>query len=403
MSLITGVLLVVIATSGSVVVYEPEIQRFLNSSAYEVSNPDAAPQITMGQAIEAVRAAHPNFPVEGVVKENGIYRVDGEDASYTVDPVTGAVLGQVKEAPFWLGFSDNLHMCLLSCESFPGYVAAMDTTVPGTPALVGDEDGLSVANVTLGVMGLFLVFLALSGLWLWFPRPRRWRSGFTVRMNRGRFARDTDLHKVIGIASLIPLLVWGVTGTDFELQAFSRGWYALVRAEAQPEPELKGTGSGPDIGVDQAAEKARALIPGAEVDNVNLPDKEEPDGPYNVWMHKGLDVFGYSHNPGDIGVYVARSGDEAVIYRNGPDEEPNHRFWDRWTFPSHAGTFVNPWIRAVWFIGGFTPLALMVTGVSTWLYRRNSAKKRAAAKKAAQRGSSAVPVGAGSGRASASV
>ena len=57
---------------------------------------------------------------------------------------------------------------------------------------------ITYGGLVLGVFALILLYLSLTGIWLWFPRPSKWRRSMDVRWKRGRFARDTDLHKVAG-------------------------------------------------------------------------------------------------------------------------------------------------------------------------------------------------------------
>lgn len=141
--------------------------------------------MSMQQAQEAVAAVHPEFVPTTVIAEHGVLRVTDFELSYTVE---------------------NLHMCLLSCEDYPGYLEA---PVPGTAWLGHEGEPVTVGGLILGVFGVLLLFLAGSGLWLWWPRPGRYKALMTVRRGKGRFARDTDLHKVIGMIALPLLLVWG--------------------------------------------------------------------------------------------------------------------------------------------------------------------------------------------------
>lgn len=46
----------------------------------------------------------------------------------------------------------------------------------------------------------------------------------------------------------------------------------------------------------------------------------------------------------------------------------------------HYGTAVNGYWRALWFVLGLAPLLLLITGVSTWLYRRRVKRRRRAAR-----------------------
>ena|GEM_PF-5352874 len=57
---------------------------------------------------------------------------------------------------------------------------------------------------------------------------------------------------------------------------------------------------------------------------------------------------------------------------------------DDWAQPTlHYGVSVNAWWRVFWFVLGMAPLLLFLTGLSTWQFRRRTARRRKAARKAA--------------------
>jgi hypothetical protein len=64
-----------------------------------------------------------------------------------------------------------------------------------------------------------------------------------------------------------------------------------------------------------------------------------------------------------------------VLYASQGDPAPN-RFYDKYFEPAHFGWQVNGWWRSIWFVMGLARLALMITGVSTWLYRRGVRRRR---------------------------
>lgn len=376
-SLILGLVLVVITTSGAILVYLPEIQRWLNADAYASSGGPAT--VSLGQAYATVTAAHPDFEPTTVIAENGVLRVTDFERSFTVDPATGALLGEVAPDPTWLAWTANLHECLLTCEDEPGYLEVLTAEVPGSGWLGYEGAPITVGALILGLLGLVLLFLAVSGLWLWWPRPSRFRASLTVRRGKGRFARDTDLHKVIGMISLPLLLIWGLTGAGFELTPVETAWNALTPGTPVEVPEVVSVeGDGPDIGVDAAATAALALVPTAGLAAVVLPAADEPAATYTVWLADGVDPYELTDYPGDLSVAVDRRTGQATVTSGGPDEPLSQHLWQMWNFPVHAGFVVNGWWRSIWFVLGLAPLALAVTGVSTWLVRRRTRRNRRA-------------------------
>ena len=228
MSLLLGLVLLAITTSGAILLYRPEIQRTLSGDAYDASGKPAT--ISLTEAREIVLEEHPDFPANSIWAEHGVYRVTDYETSYTVDPGTGEILGHVDEAPSWLLFMDNLHLCALSCEEYPGYIPVLLEEVPGTGWLGFDGFKVTYGGLILGVFGLILVYLCLTGIWLWFPRPSKWKSSMNIRWKRGRFARDTDLHKVSGMIVIPFLLMWGLTAMSYEFGWVEKGYYAATPA-----------------------------------------------------------------------------------------------------------------------------------------------------------------------------
>src|SRR5262245_61331030 len=119
-----------------------------------------------------------------------------------------------------VGFVRDLD-CALTCEGFAGYTPWLSSPAPVASLL------------PFGEMTWGAVLLAIAGLrWCSSSSPHPSSGGracaggnaFRLRWRRGRYARDFDLHNVIGIVALVPLLVWGLTGLTFEVPGVRDVW-----------------------------------------------------------------------------------------------------------------------------------------------------------------------------------
>ncbi|MGL5816267.1 MAG: PepSY-associated TM helix domain-containing protein, partial [Phycicoccus sp.] len=238
-ALVLGLVLVAITTSGVVVLYEPEWKRWLHSEAYAPSGERGG--IALTDTMTVLREHDAEFVPQTVNDAHGTYVAMNHDdgRTVTVDPATSRVLAdydsteRVNAADWAMGLMHNLHLCLLTCEGEPGYQAWLLTEVPGTSwASLEEGVNLHVGGLILGVGALLLGFLALSGVWLWWPGVRRCAHGFRVRWRRGRFARDYDLHQVAGMVAIPFLLMWAVTGAGFELGFVGKAWYQALPGES---------------------------------------------------------------------------------------------------------------------------------------------------------------------------
>jgi len=382
-SLLLGIVLLAITTSGAILVYRPEIQRALHTQAYDVSG--KSPTITIPEARAIVRKAHPTFDATSVWAEHGVYRVTNYTTSYTVDPGTGEILDHVGKTPSWLRFLDNLHECFFSCEDYPGYVGWLNKGIPGTTWLGHEDAKVTGAALVLGVFGLLLLYLCFTGIWLWFPRSGRWKAAVSVRWKKGRFARDTDLHNLAGLISLPLMLLWAITGAGFELEPVEHAWYAATPGGPPNESidavsaKLPKGVSKPDISETDAVAAAQSLRPDDTMVSVDLPAKDDPTGAYTMYFQSGYDPWGETEYPGELGVFVDRHTGVAKVNYGFDNNSTAQVLWEDFNYTTHAGFILNGWWRILWFALGMTPLLLAITGISTWLVRRKARKARSAA------------------------
>jgi uncharacterized iron-regulated membrane protein len=391
LSLVLGVVLVVECTTGSLLVYEPELDRWLRGDTY--ADAGALHGETLQQSYDAAAAAYPDLTFDTVIDDHGTHVVTDYDASrsVTVEARTGDVLGAFDSegrSSGWvgwaLGFSDSLHECAFTCEGMIGYQAWLSEPVPKVGDTLGIDDGGESYPVTwggliLGVLGLLLVFLALTGIWLWWPTTKHFRRGLRVRFGKNRYARDYDLHQVVGMIAIPLLLMWGLTGMSYELGFVEKGWYAATPGSKTDDPVLDVDDEATaEIGWAEAVTAAEAAsgVTG-EPTEVDVPVPDDPTGSWSVWFQAGFDPYGNSPYPGNRLVQVDRhDASNALVTYGGAGEPKTQAIYNSWNYPIHSGFAFNGWIRIVWFVLGLVPVLLMWTGISTWLFKRATRKRR---------------------------
>ncbi|MEV5648418.1 PepSY-associated TM helix domain-containing protein [Nocardia sp. NPDC052254] len=372
-ALILGIVLVVQCTSGAVLLYHSELFRASHSVFYRHTEGtvmrDANGAADFDRAVALVRAQDPGFAVGWAGTDDGVIVVGDVDftEAYGIDPGSGRINDRIGLTGGVLGWLVDLHDCAFGCLRYAGAVPALNSIAP----LIG----ITWAATILGVIGLLLVVLAISGAVIWWPTLKRWRHGFRVRTSKGRFARDRDLHNVIGIVSVPFLLMWGITGAAIEVPAVQKAWLAITGGQAATDlpqdafrPRDTPTGQ-PEISASEAARIATGEHSG-RVAYVMLPADSTPyyrvnvAGGYSPYEHRAL----YS---GDVLVYVnAHDASDTKVVDAAHDRPLANTFYAKVFEPAHFGWLVNGWWRLIWLIFGLTPLALAITGTSTWLFKR---------------------------------
>jgi sulfite reductase (NADPH) flavoprotein alpha-component len=230
-----GTVLVVIGLTGALLTFRDELTDLMNPGVRHVSA-QAGPMLTPQQAAQAVRAAHPQRRITSVILyaeagsalRVGLAPLPGQarGESVYVHPYTGALQPELAgDAAFeWIEF---LHRWLL----------------------LPREAGKPVT----GTLALCLLGLALSGLYLRWPRrPLDWRTWLTfdVRLKGRPFL--WALHAVAGTWALAAYVIFTATGAYWAFETIRGtvdGWAGVERParEAMAKPARRAMGTLPDL------------------------------------------------------------------------------------------------------------------------------------------------------------
>ena len=372
----TGLVLLIVTLSGAILILDPEIHQLTHPGHYEAT--EAADPATPSEAIAAVNAEFPDFKASTAIRNRGVYVVPDEmfEREAYVDPGTAEINGTREPYGGVMGFIKNLHMCGLSCKDYAGYTHFLHERVN----FLGNK--ISVGLLILGLAGVVLLFMAISGLFLWWPGIKRMARGFKIRRGKGGYSKHYDLHKVVGFVALPFFAMWAITGMGFSFKQIEDAWYALLPGD---EPKLKEEylafeskpGSGEGITTDEAERLALASRPGSTPVSVTAPLRGDKKGYYDVWIQDGFDEYGYYSWPGTHEVAVDRwSGRTQTVFPGSEDREFSRVAWEDWNFTLHAGTPVGWLPRLAWIAFGLVPLLLAITGTSMWLLKRRMRRRK---------------------------
>ncbi len=351
LGLTLGTVGVLIGLSGSILVYDHEIDAQLNPQRYAISGP----QIALPYAEYAQRA---EAALEGRARATGIRLPDqapgpvmvfarakadaGPFLRVYLDPPTGAVLDTASGRD-WLGWLHSFHESLTLRE------------------WKGRE--------IVGVIGIAMLISSLSGIYLWWPAGRlRVRA---LGFRRG-FALHRNLHYTFGIWGALVLATLSFTGLFLAYQDAGR---SVVAAFGKVSPSPRGlqsaAGSGDAIALDEAVAIAQTRVANASVIGLGLP--AGPRGVYRVNLREAGDASARSTTV----VFIdPRSG--AVLQAVDRTTRGGGDTFLAWQRMLHEGSAFGFTWRFLVFLGGLLPALMMVTGLTMWL-RRHKRRERGAA------------------------
>jgi uncharacterized iron-regulated membrane protein len=346
LTFVVGAFFVLVTLTGAVLVFAPQLDHALNPRLFAATPGD----VGIDSAIAAMRAAQPDRRITRVwlpVGERPVYV--GEFArrrplQIHVDPGTGRVLGIRGEGA--LALLRRLHINLL---------------VP-------------LGGRVVGIVGILLLLMSVTGLWLWWPGLRKLPLGFRLRRGSGSEIVCYDLHNIGGIVSLPVVAITALTGAMLAFTGATQVVaHALVGRAAPPIERPEGLRSTPRPGATRRPASeflriARAATPEYSPMLVTVPANDRATVQVRMW-HRAISA------PDGVARVTMDQWSGKVLLVTGPAAMTGpQRFLHRWVYPLHIGVVGGAATRWLWLVLGIIPTALAGTGLYVWWSRR---RKRA--------------------------
>ncbi|MFH1497500.1 MAG: PepSY-associated TM helix domain-containing protein [Verrucomicrobiota bacterium] len=350
LGLVAGLGLIVIGLTGSLLVFHDEIEKLLNPGIVRVE-PTAAGRLPANQLLASAQAQLPDHRIAGWL--------------YRLDEPTQADLLYVREpgSPKWLIATVNpysgevLASPRLGTATFTGWVLDLHYQ------LLADHAGA----FTAGILGLLLVLLGVSGVYLY---RDFWKHLFTLRWGRGARILFSDTHRFVGITTVVFNLILGFTGAYWNLTHIVGHW---IEGHDDEQPASAARHYAEPLDLDALIADTGKRIPGYLPRFVSLPTEA------------GWPITFYGQAPGHFltGPYGSTVSYDAQTHAFADAHDIREaglwaRVADTFT-PLHYGSFGGLPVKILWSLGGLTPGVLAVTGFLIWRHRRRRAVARTTA------------------------
>ena len=219
-------------------------------------------------------------------------------------------------------------------------------------------------NYVVGWIGVAALFLLLTGLMVWWPRGS-WRKALAYKPHASTSRRLYDLHKLVGLWSLLFLLILSATGALLALPAEKTWLLARIVAPVVPVPSPVSTASvGQQVPVATALAAAHRALPDARMAWIDVPGPgdgvfriraQAPGDPTDRFPYSFVFIDQYSGTV--LAVHDIRNGTASTIISN-------------WIRPLHDASVGGLATRILGVAVGLAPLILFVTGLLRWNKRR---------------------------------
>lgn len=335
--LILAVVIFVISLTGAVLVWHDPLERAMHPERYAVTGPAALPidayataaQAALGSGELLSRVALPEEagePVVATASKPGAGRP--QRVTLYIDPGTAKVLGTARSGEGIFQVMHVLHGSLMIPE---------------------------VGRQVVGWIGVAMLVMSVSGLWLWWPLTGSVRRGFRWKRHNNF---DTNLHHQFGFWISVPLFVLSATGVWI---SFPQWFAGFESASTQRGPGGPGGGPGgrrampvamaPEL-IAPAVASAEEAAQGKAV-SLGWPTDQKSEWTVAVKSADGAEA--------EVKVATADLATTVEPSRGEPPET-----LARLMRRIHDGNGMPLVWQVIVFLGGLLPAVLAVTGVIMW-------------------------------------
>ncbi len=216
----------------------------------------------------------------------------------------------------------------------------------------------------MGYAGLASLFLLITGVWVWWPRKGRLKSGLRLKLDGNPVRSLYDWHKLAGLIGAIPLLVVFATGAMLSLPGETRVVLSATMGPVRDVAAPSVSHGDASVNINSAILAAAGRLPDARLAWI-----ETPKASNNVYTLRLQAPEDPSRRFPHTYAYVSAT-DASVVTVDDIREHPPANVVLNWLHPLHEGSFGGLVLRVVYAVAGLLPVALFLTGLSRWLIRR---------------------------------
>jgi uncharacterized iron-regulated membrane protein len=273
-----------------------------------------------------------------------------------IDPVSLQVLETQQAMTGWLRFFHDLHGHL--------FIAG------------------GLGRELVGWLGVALLVLGCSGLYLWWPRPGQWKAAFIVRRTAKGLRFNRELHGAVGIWSLVLFMLVNFTGVYLAFpqqisSAVNAVWPGRDMRAAMFQARVEPMRGAQPMGVNEAVELARSKVPDGRFLNAFLSIR--PDQAMRVGLIRADHIEG-----APIITVIIDPFRKSVVDVFDPQTMSTGERIIAWQRALHYGIGLGGGYKFLVFVSGVIIPVFAVTGFLMWWLKRRNRRAGERAKAAIQ-------------------
>jgi uncharacterized iron-regulated membrane protein len=343
LGLITGLVVFIVAITGSIFTFEEEIRSVTDKQLLEVgiNKSENYPRKSIAEMTAIVKEKFPKPPLKSIRISNepnaSVEFILKDKTSIYINPYSGQILGTGNHDTDFFGTVLRLHRSLL----------------------LGDT-----GKVITGTSALIFIIMIISGIILWWPKSKANRKHkFSIKKNALRPRKIYDLHSVLGFYAAWVLIFTATTGIIWSFDWVEDTMFWITNSKKDDRKLHSREVLALDFGIDDMLQKAKSLSPDAKDIFINLP--EDSMGVVRVNMQAAEGGFSRKN---DQFIYDRYTG-ELLRAKYFEDASTGEKIKSM-NYNIHTGKALGLAGQFLVFFSALIAASLPVTGLLMWLKKR---------------------------------
>ncbi len=361
---LAGIIIFIMSVTGALLSFERQVIEFGERGARMVAERPGEARLTPQQVIDRLKEQRPDAKPSAMTITDDpnvawLFNLGREGQVY-VDPYTGTITGEGNK---------SVRGAMTELRNWHRYVA-----------LSGDQR--PIGKAVTGASNLLFLFLAISGIYIWFPRNLVWKAIKPVlwfKPGLSGKARNFNWHNTIGFWTSLLLIIFTLTATVISYRWASDLLYTLTGNEVPAAPVTSSNNPPPQTerafefpaNIDGAWQNAESQVPNAKSVSLRLP-VENNSAVFTIDEGIYWNIFGRSTLTIDAATAEVKKWD--------PYGERNAavqiRSWFRFTHTGETGGGVGQILGFIACVGGaflvWTGFSLALRRLQNWWLRRSN-------------------------------
>lgn len=360
--LAAGLVVLVVALTGSILVFEKEIDEAVHHDFYFAKLPANASRLPLDSLMTTAKTYDSQIKINRI--ELSSHEMDrtvifwgkkGKDVyKLAVDPYTGKAIRSINHTKSFFAVTLQLHRYLLLGE---------------------------VGKAITGVSCLIFISLIITGIVLWWPKNKKvLKQRLKIKWDASRKRLNWDLHAVGGLYTNLVLFIIAFTGLTWSYKWFNNGIFLLFDGKPAAKFEAPANKVKQPIAAgfyEQVYQQTNLRLPYKGFLSITIPEKDS----LAVTVNKETEEA--SRTNLDDFLYFERGTGTLLKERLYKDESTGMKV-RRAIYPIHTGSMYGWPTKIIAFICTLIGASLPITGLCVWLGRKKK-KKTTKAKPAVKR------------------